>query len=99
MVNRDAVAALIVTAGTGLAVGVAKLVPWCVHYRSNERFNFRHAHTQSDRLTEFPRLATTHAQDHRRGDALDRGTVPMAVNHRRGVRVQRRDGIDTGTNR
>ena len=30
MVNRDAVAALIVTAGTGLAVGVAKLVPWYV---------------------------------------------------------------------
>jgi hypothetical protein len=30
MVNRDAVAALIVTAGTGLAVGVARLVPWYV---------------------------------------------------------------------
>lgn len=37
MVNRDAVAAVIVTAGTGLAVGVAKLVPWYVVRAAKKR--------------------------------------------------------------
>jgi len=47
MVNRDAVAALIVTAGTGLAVGVAKLVPWYVE-RTFQLSTRAHTHRAID---------------------------------------------------